>query len=292
MPSTHPERHRCPGSQAVGLPVGQQCVVATTAPDSRGDVHLVLFRGVGSRTQELGSDTLPGVLRRSATCRNDGEGRGRAAPAIPGVLQRPWALQAAIDDFGIGLGCPTTVQGPADILRMCRSFAGDSATCNSRASRRRRQRSNGYMHLNVNERPSAITRYRSHVASTCQLCEEPGFVMRNGQRYCEAHHRSIVENPAPRVPRSEYLVILCARHCRTTLRRYRASQSEGQTWQVRRGRRRSPVQGLNPVLAVCVEIMGQSVVHLGVRTGRRSDGNLLSVEIHDRMVSEMAVILH
>jgi 5-methylcytosine-specific restriction endonuclease McrA len=62
------------------------------------------------------------------------------------------------------------------------------------------------------ERPSSITRYVKRTrGSTCQLCGEPGFVMRNGQRYCEAHHLfHLSKNPPRACLEPEYLVILCA----------------------------------------------------------------------------------
>lgn len=39
------------------------------------------------------------------------------------------------------------------------------------------------------ERPQAITRYVKQTRGTdCQLCGEPGFLKRDGSRYCEVHH--------------------------------------------------------------------------------------------------------
>jgi len=62
------------------------------------------------------------------------------------------------------------------------------------------------------ERPSPITRFVKRTRGTsCQLCEYPGFVMRNGHRYCEAHHLfHLSENPPPECLGPEYLVVLCA----------------------------------------------------------------------------------
>ncbi len=66
--------------------------------------------------------------------------------------------------------------------------------------------------LEAFERPSPITRYVKNTRGrTCQLCGDLGFVMRNGQRYCEAHHVfQLSKNPPPECLAPEYLVILCA----------------------------------------------------------------------------------
>ena len=62
------------------------------------------------------------------------------------------------------------------------------------------------------ERPSHITRIvKRRRQYTCQLCQAPGFLKRNGKRYCEVHHLfHLSNNPPPRCLGPEYLVVLCA----------------------------------------------------------------------------------
>lgn len=66
--------------------------------------------------------------------------------------------------------------------------------------------------LKMYERPNAISRYVKRTrGSTCQLCKDPGFLMRNGQRYCEVHHLfHLSKNPPAECLSPEYLVVLCA----------------------------------------------------------------------------------
>jgi 5-methylcytosine-specific restriction endonuclease McrA len=66
--------------------------------------------------------------------------------------------------------------------------------------------------LKAYERPSRIARYvKRSRGTTCQLCGELGFVMRNGLRYCEVHHLfHLSRNPPPKCLAPEYLVVLCA----------------------------------------------------------------------------------
>jgi 5-methylcytosine-specific restriction endonuclease McrA len=90
--------------------------------------------------------------------------------------------------------------------------------------------------LKLYERPSSITRYVKRTrGSTCQLCGEFGFVMRNGKRYCEVHHLfHLSKNPPPNCLAPEFLVVLCA----TCHRRMRYADvgepiREGNGWRVR-----------------------------------------------------------
>jgi 5-methylcytosine-specific restriction protein A len=66
--------------------------------------------------------------------------------------------------------------------------------------------------LKIYERPSRITRYvKRKRGSRCQLCDEEGFVKRDGTRYCEVHHLfHMSTNPPPDALGAEYLVVLCA----------------------------------------------------------------------------------
>lgn len=62
------------------------------------------------------------------------------------------------------------------------------------------------------ERPKAITRYVKQTRGTdCQLCGVPGFLKKNGTRYCEVHHLfHLSTNPPAGCLAPEYLVVLCA----------------------------------------------------------------------------------
>jgi 5-methylcytosine-specific restriction endonuclease McrA len=61
------------------------------------------------------------------------------------------------------------------------------------------------------ERPSPITQYVKRTrSSTCQLCGVPGFVKKNGHRYCEVHHLfHLSRNPPTECLAPEFLVVLC-----------------------------------------------------------------------------------
>ena len=63
------------------------------------------------------------------------------------------------------------------------------------------------------ERPKSITDYVKRMRepiATCQLCNELGFVKRDGERYCEVHHLfQLSKQPPADCLSPEYLVILC-----------------------------------------------------------------------------------
>ena len=62
------------------------------------------------------------------------------------------------------------------------------------------------------ERPSTVTNYVKRTrGDTCQVCGTPGFVKRDGRRYCELHHLfHIADDPPADCLSPEYLVVLCA----------------------------------------------------------------------------------
>lgn len=66
--------------------------------------------------------------------------------------------------------------------------------------------------LKTYERPRAITQYVKQTRGTrCQLCGVPGFVKRDGSRYCEVHHLfHLSTDPPADCLKPEYLVVLCA----------------------------------------------------------------------------------
>jgi hypothetical protein len=61
------------------------------------------------------------------------------------------------------------------------------------------------------ERPSRVTKFvKNRLGATCQLCGYVGFLMPNGNRYCEVHH---VFHLAKRLPGSlgpNQLIVVCA----------------------------------------------------------------------------------
>lgn len=62
------------------------------------------------------------------------------------------------------------------------------------------------------ERPSAVTNFvKRSRGDSCQVCGTPGFLKRDGSRYCEVHHLFHLANDPPAECLSpEYLVVLCA----------------------------------------------------------------------------------
>lgn len=66
--------------------------------------------------------------------------------------------------------------------------------------------------LETYERPSAITNWvKSLRGDSCQLCGKPGFVKRDGSRYCEIHHLfHLSDDPPADCLQPECLVVLCA----------------------------------------------------------------------------------
>lgn len=66
--------------------------------------------------------------------------------------------------------------------------------------------------LETYERPSAITNLvKKRRGDSCQLCGTPGFLKRDGGRYCEVHHLfHLVGDPPEGCLSPEYLVVLCA----------------------------------------------------------------------------------
>jgi hypothetical protein len=66
--------------------------------------------------------------------------------------------------------------------------------------------------LEAYERPSWITnRIKRLRGDRCQLCGHPGFLKRDGRRYCEVHHLfHLSDNPPADCLRPSYVVVLCA----------------------------------------------------------------------------------
>ncbi|MGA2337433.1 MAG: hypothetical protein ABSG08_18840 [Terriglobales bacterium] len=62
------------------------------------------------------------------------------------------------------------------------------------------------------ERPSRITNQVKQIRGTsCQLCGVPGFLKRDGTRYCEVHHLfHLADDPPTECLSPEYIAVLCA----------------------------------------------------------------------------------
>jgi len=62
------------------------------------------------------------------------------------------------------------------------------------------------------ERPSVVTNYVKRTrGDSCQVCGMPGFLKRDGSRYCEVHHLFHLANDPPAECLSpEYVVVVCA----------------------------------------------------------------------------------
>lgn len=225
-------------SQAVGLPVGQQCVVATTAPDSRVTFTWYSFlrerrlpeRGNPDRTRYrvfFGDPLLAETLAKDAAAAHP---RYRAFFNVRGHFKQQSTISGSVPASQRPTGAPDDTPDVQELRRELRDLQQPGQP-KTPATLKRVQRI-----LKCYERPSAITRYVKRTrGSTCQLCEEPGFVMRNGQRYCEAHHLfHLSKNPPPACLGPEYLVILCA----TCHRRMHYADTgepvrQGQAWRVR-----------------------------------------------------------
>jgi 5-methylcytosine-specific restriction endonuclease McrA len=92
--------------------------------------------------------------------------------------------------------------------------------------------------LKTYERPSRITQYVKRMRKpldTCQLCNELGFIKRNGKRYTEVHHLfHLSKNPPPKCLAPEYLIVLCATcHRRMHFADVGEPVREGNGWRVR-----------------------------------------------------------
>lgn len=225
-------------SQAVGLAVGQECAVATMAPD-----NLVTFTWYSfhrkRRLRERGNEDSTlyrvffGDLLLAETFSKEvaaAHPRYRAFFNVRGHFKQQSTISALVPVSERPIGPPVDTPAVQELRReLCelqRSGRPETPETLKRVQRI----------LKSYERPSAITRYVKRTrGSTCQLCEDPGFVMRNDQRYCEAHHLfHLSKSPPPECLGPEYLVILCATcHRRMHYADVGQPVRQGQAWSVR-----------------------------------------------------------
>lgn len=225
-------------SQAVGLQAGQQCVVVTTGPDGRAIFTWYSFlrerrlpeSGSADRTRyrvffgdPLGAETFS---KEAAAA----DPRYRAFFNVLGHFKQQSTISGSVPAGQRPTGPPADSPDVQELRRELRDLQ-QSGRPRTPEALRRVQRI-----LKCYERPSPITRYVKRTrGSTCQLCRNPGFLMRNGQRYCEAHHLfHLSKNPPPECIGPEYLVILCATcHRRMHYADVGEPVRQGQAWRVR-----------------------------------------------------------
>jgi 5-methylcytosine-specific restriction endonuclease McrA len=224
-------------SQAVGLPVGQQCVVATTAPESRVTFTWYSFlrerrlreRENADRTRYrvfFGDPLFFETIAKDAAAAHP---RYQAFFNVRGQFKQQSTISGSVPASQRPKGPPADTPEVLELRLELRDLQKPSKP-KTPETLRRVQRI-----LKCYERPSPITRYVKRTrGSTCQLCEEPGFLMRNGQLYCEAHHLfHLSKNPPPACLGPEYLVILCATcHRRMHYAKVGEPIRKGQAWRV------------------------------------------------------------
>ncbi|HEX4000135.1 MAG TPA: hypothetical protein VHX65_16395 [Pirellulales bacterium] len=225
-------------SQAVGLLSGQDCVVATTAADNRVTFTWYSFlreRRLHERDSEdrtlyrvfFGDALHAETLSKEAAAAHS---RYRAFFNVRGYFKQQATISASVPAGDRPTGPPADTTTGQELRRELRDLQR-SGRPKTPETLQRVQRI-----LKLYERPSAITRYVKRTrGSTCQLCESPGFVMRNGQRYCEAHHLfHLSKSPPPECLGPEYLIILCPTcHRRMHYARVDEPIRQGQAWRVR-----------------------------------------------------------
>jgi 5-methylcytosine-specific restriction endonuclease McrA len=202
-------------TQAVDLPIGQACVVATTATDNRVIFTWYSFfkeRPLPERGNKQDRTRYRVFFGDRLVTETFSRAEAAAHPRystffnVKGHFKRQSTISASVPPSQRPMGPPAdspVIQGLrrqlGELQRSGRPKTPDTLKHVQRI-------------LKSYERPSSITRYVKRMrGSTCQLCGDPGFVMRNGQRYCEAHHLfHLSKNPPPECLEPEYLVVLCA----------------------------------------------------------------------------------
>jgi len=202
------------GTQAVGLRPGQECVVATMAPDNRVIFTWFSFlrerrlreNGSTDRTRYrvfFGDAVLAETFSKEVGATHP---RYRAFFNVKGHFKQQSSILASVPDDQRPTGTPADSLEIQNLRRELRELQRPGQLRTPETLRQIGRLLWSY------ERPSAITRYVKRTrGSACELCGDPGFVMRSGERYCEAHHLfHLSKNPPPECLRPEYLVILCA----------------------------------------------------------------------------------
>jgi hypothetical protein len=225
-------------SQAVGLQVGQECVVATTAPDSRVTFTWYSFlrerqlreSGSADRTKYrvfFGDPLLAETFSKETAAAHP---RYRAFFNVRGHFKQQSTMSASVPAGQRPTGPPADTPAVQELRRELLDLQRSGRPKTPETLKRVRRILKSF------ERPNAITRYVKRTrGSTCQLCEDRGFVTRNGQRYCEAHHLfHLSKNPPPECLGPEYLVVLCATcHRRMHYADVGEPVRQAQAWRVR-----------------------------------------------------------
>ena len=212
-------------------------MVATTAPDDRVTFTWYSFlkerrlrqRGSENRTRYrvfFGDALYAETLTKKAAAAHS---RYRAFFNVRGHFKQQSTVSASVPADERPTGPPADTTAVQELRRELRAVQGSGRPKTPKALERVQRISKSY------ERPSTITRYVKRIrGSTCQVCDDPGFLMRNGQRYCEAHHLfHLSKNPPPDCLAPEYLVILCATcHRRMHYAHVGEPVRQGQSWRV------------------------------------------------------------
>jgi hypothetical protein len=225
-------------SQAVGLQPGRECVVVTTAPDNRVTFTWHSFlrerrlreRGSQDRTRYrvfFGDPILAETFSKEVAATHP---RYRYFFNVKGHFKQQSTILASVPHAQRPTGPPADSRAIQHFRRQLQELQ-QSGRPQAPETLRRVQRL-----LQSYERPSPITRYVKRTrGSTCQLCGDPGFLMRNGRRYCEVHHLfHLSKNPPPACLGPEYLVVLCATcHRRMHYADIGEPVREAEAWRVR-----------------------------------------------------------
>jgi hypothetical protein len=225
-------------SQAVGLQPGQECVVATTAPDDHVTfTWYSFFRERQLRERDSKDRTRYRVffgdaLLAETFSKEDAAADPRYHPFfnVKGHFKQQSTILASVPHAQRPKGPPPDTPIMKKVREKLRGLQ-QARQPKTPQTLKRVQRI-----LKLWERPNAITRYvKKTRGSTCQFCQAPGFIMRNGQRYCEAHHLfHLSKNPPLACLGPEYLVVLCATcHRRMHYADTGEPVQEGQAWRVR-----------------------------------------------------------
>lgn len=131
---------------------------------------------------------------------------GRIVDELQRVLDEQAAAFSLVDEEGVAANQQTDFPRVTRLMRLLGRLQSVDRPPTPKVMRKIRRVYELY------ERPSSHTRFvKQSRGSTCQLCRDPGFLKRNGHRYCEVHHLfHLSKNPPPSCLAPEYLVVLCA----------------------------------------------------------------------------------
>jgi 5-methylcytosine-specific restriction endonuclease McrA len=201
-------------TQVHDLPAGRPCVVVTTAPDNRGIFTWYSFRKErllrerGNQQDRTRYRVFFGDRLMSETFSKEDapvHPRYSAFFNVKGHFKQQSTISASVPPGQRPMGPPEDSPAIQDLRRHLHELQRRGRPKTPDALKRVQRILESY------ESPSPITRYVKRMrGSTCQLCGDPGFVKRDGQRYCEVHHLfHLSKNSPPACLEPEYLVVLC-----------------------------------------------------------------------------------